>query len=290
MIIGRKSSFPYPILGHRNGIDSNASASFDGGKAGEDYEWSFTIEHDNNDIAKLIRSGKATYACEVDCSGTNFRKCFYPSPGEGSETITVRIPANAVGGRMHVVVTAVAVRDIPGYHNSKSSSFYQGYTFDLEPGDLLAVFGSWDVDLDITAESFKRITSIVQLQLTDNEEIEILLDNKSSIVIELPRSQFGDHEGKLKNPYYKPALLSTIVSEALVYAIQQYNDNEEKTWARVIELKARRDLGYDGFGEAIKDDPSLAFEIARKILDNPFSQLYNLLDELDSNDSDDNES
>lgn len=283
MIIKKKTSFPYPVLGHRKGIDSLAKAGMDEGRVGDDYVWRYTIEHDNEDIENLIHIGKATYVCELDCATTNFRKCFYPEPGSESKTITVHVPMSDIGGRVHVIVTAVALEPIKQYKNSKCTPFYRGYSFDLEPGDILAKFGSWDIDLDISAESHKRITSIIQLQLSDHEEIEVLLDNKSSIVIEIPKSQFGNHEGKLKNPFYKPALLSSMVFEAIVCAIQQYAENEDKTWARVIELKARKDFGYDNLGDLIKEDSSLAFEIARKILDNPFCQLYNLLDELDYN-------
>ena len=287
MIINNKTSFPYPVLGHRRGINSMATSKQEGGRSGDDYVWSFTIDHDNPDIAGLVQSGSARYICEVDCSSTNFRRCFYSAAGADAKTITARVPIRDVGGRVRIAVTAVAVKRISGYHNSRSTSFYQDYSFDLEPGDILAVFGLWDIDLDMSAESFKKITSIVQIQLTDGEEMEVLLDNRNSIIIELPKAQFDQHVGKLKNPYYRPALLSSLIYEAFVYAIQQYNDNDDKTWARIIEIKARRDLGYDNLGDAIKDDPSLAFEISRKILDNPHYHLYNLLDELDATQTDD---
>lgn len=290
MIVSKKASFPYPVLGHRRGIDSHVSSELKNERSGDEYVWTFHLEHDNEDIEHLIDNGRATYICEIDCASTNFRKCFYPNTDKEGRTIIVRIPINEIGGRVHAIVTAVAVDAIDSYHNSKSSSFYQAYSFNLEPGDILAIFGSWDIDLDISAETYKRITSIVQLEISDNEETQVHLEDNNSIVIEIPRSKYGSHEGKLKNPFYKPALLSSLVFEAFSYAIQQFDQYEGKTWARVLDLKSRKDLGID-ISETIKEDPCLALEIARKILDDPHHQLYDLLEALDSSrELDDNDS
>lgn len=291
MKINRDTSFPYPVLGHRKGISSSADASLEGKIVNDDYIWDIIISHDNEDIERLVQSGKVKYACEVECQETYYRNAFYPKIGDDAKHIQVKINKEDIGGRVNIAVTALAVEKLPEYHNSKSSGIYSNYNFDLEPGDILATFGEWDIDLDIEATSYKRITSIVQLQLVDTPEIEIELEDKKAIIIQLPKSKYQAYIDKLKNPFYQPALLSSIVFEAICKAIFQLKDHTESTWGRVLESKLKKDYGYgDDAAEQVAGDLDSAFELTRKMLEDPYCQLYSLLTDINSNrDSDDNE-
>lgn len=282
MNINRNRSFPYPVLGYRKGLDSKASATLSPSTDAENYYWNIAIEHDNDDIDELVKEGKAKYVCEVDCLSTYYRNTFSPDPSGDPRVIVVKVPKTEVGGRVNLVVTALAVSPIVSYHNSKSRGIYTQYSFDVEVGDILAIFDEWDINLDIEAKNYKRITSLIQLSLSDNDEIEIDLNDSKHIVIEIPRSTFGDHMDKLKNPFFKPALLSSLVFEALVKAFQHFSEHTEKTWARVLELKTTTDYGYQNLAESLNDDPDLAFELTRKVLEDPYAKLYGLLDAIPS--------
>lgn len=284
MKINKRISFPYPVLGHRKGINSMADVKMDPKIMDDYYIWDIDILHDNDDIDTLVKSGKAKYACEVECQDTYYRNSFYPEVGGDERHISVKIKNTEIGGGVSIVVTALAVEKLPGYHNSQSIGIYSNYNFDLEPGDILAIFGGWDIDLDIEASSYKRITSILQIQMVDGHEVEVDFNNNKHIIIELPKEKYQQHIDKLKNPFYQPALLASMVFEALSRALLQISGNETKTWARVLEHKAR-DLGYEDIKDRLNSDPELAFELTRKILEDPYFHLYNLLDDIRGNDS-----
>lgn len=279
MRISVKTSFPYPVLGHRKGISSTVDLKLDGKQQDDYYIWDIDIIHDNEDINNLVRTGKAKYVCEVDCVETYYRKTFYPEMGGNEKHIRVKIHNTDIGGVVAFCVTALAIEKIPAYHNSQSTGIYVNYSFNIEPGDILAVFGGWDIPLDDVASSYKRITSILQLHMVDGTELEVDLSDKKHIIIELPKERYSPHIDKLKNPYFQPALLSSIVFEALCRAFQHLSENETKTWARVLEHKAR-ELGYEEVKEKIKDDPDIAYEITRRILEDPYAQLFSLLDDI----------
>lgn len=279
MKINNRISFPYPVLGHRKGIDSTADVTLDTKIQDNFYVWDVEIVHDNDDIDALVRSGKVKYACEVDCPETYYRNSFYPEMGGDEKHIQIRIKNTEIGGKLNIVVTALAIEKLSSYHNSKSAGIYSNYDFPLEPGDILAIFGGWDIDLDIEASSYKRITSILQIQLVDGSEVEINLNEKKHIIVELPKEKYQQHVDKLKNPFYQPALLSSIVFEAFSRAFQHLSENESQTWARVLKHKAT-ELGYDDVETQLKDDLDLAFEITRKVLDDPYFQLFNLLEDI----------
>lgn len=283
MKINRDISFPYPVLGHRKGISSSADASLEAKIQNDEYIWDIIITHDNDDIDELVRNGKVKYACEVECQETYYRSAFYPKIGDDAKHIQVKINRNDIGGRVNFAVTALAVEKLPAYHNSKSTGIYSNYSFDLEPGDILATFGEWDIDLDIEATSYKRITSIIQLRLVDSSEMEIELNDKKAIIIELPKAKFQSHIDKFKNPFYQPALLSSMVFEAICRALLHLKEHEEKTWARVLVSKIQNDYGYDDVAELLSSDSDLAFELTRMILDDPYCQLYNLIEGMTGN-------
>ena len=289
MKINDSLSFPYPVLGHRKGINSMVDLKIDPKKQDDYFVWDITIVHDNEDIDGLVQSGSVKYACEVDCPDTYYRNSFYPEIGGDEKHIQIKVKDTEIGGKVSLVVTALAVEKITAYHNSKSTGIYSNYNFDLEPGDILAVFGGWDIDLDIEASSYKRITSILQLQIVDGTVLEVNLTDKKHIIVELPKEKYEQHRDKLKNPFFQPALLSSIVFEAFVRALQHLGENETYTWARMLEHKAR-ELGYEDVKKQLEDDSDLAFEITRKILEDPYFQLYNLLDDIRSDDGkDDND-
>ena len=284
MKINDRVSFPYPVLGHRKGIDSMADATFEPKMQDDYYVWDIKIIHDNDDIDALVRSGTVKYACEVDCPETYYRNTFYPELGGDERHIQIKIKNTEIEGYLYIVVTALAVEKIPAYHNSKSTGIYSNYNFPLEPGDILAIFGGWDGLLETESLSFKRITSILQIQLVDGKDIEINLNEKKHIIVELPKEKYQQHVDKLKNPFYQPALLSSIVFEAFTRAFQHLSENESQTWARILERKAIQ-LGYDDVITQLNGDSDLAFELTRKVLDDPYFQLFNLLEDLKVDDN-----
>ena len=285
MNINRKRSFPYPVLGLKRGIDSSAKALLKPTTTEDSYVWDITIEHDNCDIDKLVKEGKVRYVCEVECASTYFRHAYFSTDPKNEKRIVVSVPKNEVGGRVNIAVTAIAVQAISNYKNSKASGFYSSYSFSVEIGDIVGIFGDWNTDLDIEAKNYKRITSIIQLQLTDDSEEDVDFSDNKVIVIYLPKGKYLDFVDKLKNPFFRPALLVSLVSNALVRAFQHFEGHESKTWARILQLKAE-DLGYKDILESFKEDPDLAFEISRKILEDPSVQLYNLLNDMESSMSD----
>lgn len=282
MKINKRISFPYPVLGHRKGINSTAKATLDPKIQDDYFIWDIDIEHDNDDIDELIRSGKAKYACEVECPDTFYRNSFYPEIGGDERHIRIQIKNTEIGGFLSIVVTALAVERLPGYHNSKSTGIYSNYSFDLEPGDILAIFDGWDIDLDIEASSYKRITSILQIQMVDGSEIEVNLNEKKHIIIDLPKKKYQQHIDKLKNVFFQPAMLASMVFEAFCKAYQHLSEYDTTTWARVLEHKAR-ELGYEDIKEQIKNDSYIPYEVTRKVLDDPYYHLYNLLDDIRDN-------
>ena len=132
--------FPYPVLGEKDDVTPllvDDDIKFrDPVKTKTDYLFHIDLHQGNREIAELINRGCAEYICEVECRSTFFRKCF-KSAGPSIDVILSR---KAVRGHVDFNCYIIAKQDIPGYSNSGFHSDYGDCTFDLEKGDLLAIF------------------------------------------------------------------------------------------------------------------------------------------------------
>src|SRR5208282_205801 len=93
------------------------------------------IRHECPDLAAHIAAGSAVFGLHVECSRTFYRAWFRQTGPE----VKLNLPANAVRGKVELLAMCVAARDLPAYKLSGQHEDYQGSTFHISPGDLLAV-------------------------------------------------------------------------------------------------------------------------------------------------------
>ena len=126
--------FPYPVLGDLNAIpgekpDAEAIENIPlKEQLALPYRWTFLPSVKNPDILKLIDEGKAQYMCEVTCTATLLRKCFFSKEPK----IEVVIGRKEVNKRVDFAIYVVATQHIADYDNSAASEEYR----ELAPFDL----------------------------------------------------------------------------------------------------------------------------------------------------------
>jgi hypothetical protein len=85
---------------------------------------------------------------------------------------------------------------------------------------------------------------------------------------------FDTYTRNLKGAKYRPAVMASVINEALIYALSQYHDYEDRRWARLLS-SADILSGYDFSKEiAIAD----AIEMAHDILNQPHNALFESLE------------
>lgn len=269
-------SFPHPVLGIGDAINSNIELVATEIKSSADvYEISIKLKQDNVDLVNLLAIGKAEYLCEVTCTNTLFRK----SITSDSNEIEFLVSKKAVKGRVEFLCLLVAKENIKEYSNSESHSDYNGYSFDLGVGDILAYFGEFSFNADIIYEKLKAVSSF--MEIVENSDLTYTnIDlKKSKIQVELSSEAYKliQSDSISREPKFSPVFHSSIVLNALLTALYNFEEHRDYLWAQVIDYRLKNDRQLKNI--SIEEKENIP-EIAQRLLGNPFNRLLEGLNEI----------
>ena len=277
MKINNSTSFPYPVLGIRNdiipGLPENSVVIEE--VASDVYNYSFivTLNFNNPMISQLIEDGKAIFTCEVDCNTTWYNQCF----NSRSNAIEISIPRRNVNGRMYFRSFIVAISDIKGYDNPNKHIDFDGFKFDIEPGEILAAFPSISVDTDLRSDILHVAGTYMEIRKDDNAtETKYRLDS-DKIGVVLPTALYNIYQSKIGEQNVQ-IIHASLAFNALVCALYNLDDMRDKDllWVRCLIARIKEEERFSAFLEQIdkKDVPSLA----QALLGNPYERLFDFLE------------
>lgn len=263
-------SLPYPVLGISDDIMPLLPEDAAVVKLTEDarnYLFSITLNYSNKDIANLIETEKADFSCEYECAKTMLRCCLKSRTNQ----FNISIPRNYINGRINFNCFVSVREDIQDYSNAGFNDDYQGAKFNLEPGDILVAFPQFHYDADIKYDKLQAAGSFMQIR-ESNLHNEVYFDiSGNKIEILLPTSLYELY----CNPQVKGAaevIHSSLVLNALTYALINIEDHYQTTWARTIYYRLEHE---DGFSREELDDISKIPGLAQRLLKDPYRRLFN---------------
>ncbi len=268
-------SLPYPVLGIQDDIYpllEDGCVQMDNPiKTASGYKFAISLTQRNKDITELIHLGKAEYACEVTCKDTFLRRCCHSS----SPQLEIELDRKEVCGHIDFQCYIVAKVDIPNYSNKDFNEDYYGFKFDLEVGDMLAVFplAWWNTEIKFdklfAAGSFMQIVEAAE----GVEKTWFNLDDER-ILIEMPHDLFIQYQ-RIGNSFPE-VIHSSLVHNALVYALCNVAEYHEKGKLWADSIMARMDepelQQYD------LTDMAQVYEVADILLQDPYKRLLHSLE------------
>lgn len=282
-------SYPYPVLGINDDvktkIERGKAVSFDKTTSdAECYNFTVHLRQDNPTITQLIKAGKAEYMCEVNCSGTLYHHCFSSSEPD----LTFRIGRRTVSGRM-TIDSYIVVKESFEYTNPLFNDDYEGVTFHMEPGDILAIFNEGIYNLDIKYDKLFAAGTYMQIEEDPNPDNKYpWFDlNTEKIMITLPHAMYEQYSLFIHNDLnYMEIVHSSLVYNALVYALLNFDDPkyEKKMWHDCINYRIKTEKELSDF-ELLNDnqDIQMAYDLAQRLLGNPYQRMFNHLQQLKEN-------
>ena len=189
-----------------------------------------------------------------------------------------KVPRKQVKGRVEFVCLLVAKQNIYSYSNSNSHSDYNGFSFEIDKGDVLAYFGEFSFNADIKYEKLKAVSSfmdIVEMEDLSHTNIDL---KKNKIEVQLPTEDFDIFRSDAigKEPLFSPLFHSSIVLNALLIALYNFEEHkEEYQWAKVIEYRLKNEKQFETLSIVEKENIP---EIAQRLLGNPFRRMLNGLE------------
>lgn len=289
MRIGKKL-FPYPTLNNSKNMscfkDCNFSLEYD------DYDDNENLVLKNahivvgdDTISKLLDEGKLKSTVIVECSSTIYRRNFEVSKVERDITI----PLNNLREQVVISCFVYANEDFT-FNSSNFLEDYDGYSFDIEKYDIIAIDDGFTTRVEYDEEKDKKVSSIFTVVVDENITDKVMKIEPTSrkIIIHLPEEQFGCYENMKNNDNYRELFFSIMTVPALIFCMQNIQDrllyNEETLdnvridykWFESIEIAYKNNSDENLTDDVFKkcDIPTLSQQLMNYASVTAISDLF----------------
>lgn len=277
MKISNNTSFPYPVLGLRDditpGLTSDPIVIDSDDSDVYNYSFKVTVNFENVTIQSLIDQGLAEFTLEADCNKTFYNHCFRSK----SKVIDVKIARRDINERVYFRTYITAIKDIPNYDNPGKHEDFEGFIFNIEPGEILAVFPTISVDTDLRSDILHIAGTYMEIRKDDNatETAYRLNDNKIGII--LPTALYKVYQSKIGEQNVQ-IIHASLAFNALSYALYNLDDMRDKDylWVRCLLARFNEEERFSPYREKI-DKPEIP-SLAQALLGNPYERLFNFLE------------
>lgn len=276
---------PYPVLSAENedvrpSLKDIESIKIDHVAKDDSFCFTARLQQRNDTIKKLIEDNKAKYMFVLTCPTTVLQEKRLSSAPE----ITIEVNKQSVNGHLDFDCYVVLIEKIT-YSNIGFADIYEGLSFDLEAGNILVRFPHLETNMDLSNEKMFASKAFVEFVKSKKDVVEMGFDT-DIINIYLPQKQYDNYLEIHNNALYSDLIISSIVHEAIVMAILNYDDDSHSSlrWADalntlIIRLSEKR---FSLKGLSKDDRIKKSWELANLVLKNPHERLFDSIIKIDS--------
>ena len=285
--MSRNASLPYPVLSSYEDdieprLDANSvlvTPTHDRKK----YSFSIQLLLENEDILRYIEEGKAEYTCEVTCARTYLRKCYH-SQFAG---FTIELGRKEVIGDIWFKCFVTVKEDILDYHNSQFNEDYEDALFDMDPGDMLAIFPSMKYTANLKYDKLYSAGSFMVVQEDKNNSTVWFDATGDKILVYLPTPMFEQFQSFSGNQDFNELFHASIVFNALFKCISEYDPKTQDNllWVSAIRYRINTE---DALSDFDMEDKTRSYELAQALLADPYKRLFKKLSEQEQQQDKDN--
>jgi len=219
-------SYPHPVVGNADDVPGAAyQATFEYASDPQFYYITISVACSSKTLSRLIDKGDACYVLHIECSNTMYRRAFEFT----DESHRFQVPANHLNGTVEVNAFVRAKKNIAVYRLEGAHTDYEGASFRVEVGDVLAVGEGQLFEAESIHDSLKRVGSIMVIERSpqDGDHPMMVELNSEKIRILLCKGDF-DAYGKLKLiPALTSHLTTTIVLPVLIEALHVIESGDQ---------------------------------------------------------------
>lgn len=231
-------------------------------------------------LKELISQKIAAYCIHVECASTRYRDCFTFFDND----FEVDIPVSDLEGKVEVSRFVVCLSPKQNYSSGEFHEDFSGRSFDLLPGDILAVAPTAEFPAS-KKDELATIPSIFAIVANDDEDsppIDVhLMGPKIKVILSpsLHRSFVDlnssvDARALLTSMVLIPALVFTVHELRVTDQIYSFND---KRWFDVIRRRLEN-LGVDIM--KLDEYPDSDLVLAGRLLNDPIVDAFDDLNEI----------
>ena len=271
-------AYPYPVLTAYSD-DVQPALVAQNVQVGEmqvinnDYVLPLTLILEDQKLLQLIAEGKAEYMFDVNCPASLYRRCINSKHNE----VDIVFPFKRVSGvakiRPYVIAKTAFTYQNPAFHPD-----YGNESFEIEEGDVLAIFNVVTYDFEINYNQLKAFSSIMFIRKADDEnekDIRYLMD-EPKIVIILPVDKFAKYNQFKADPQYTSAVHASLAQNALLAVLMQTSwtdeDPQEPLWKRTIRYRVTHEEELIPYNDLTNQENLVM--IAQKLLGDPIQRMF----------------
>ena len=272
MKIERRRLFPYPVLAEERDdyktCKFSAAVKLSNDAAGN-LVFDVNLSTDCAELNRLIAGGDAEFLFHVECPTTIYRKVFTHAVGD----FVCKIPLTHVKEKLYLVAFIILRRSVKNFSCDDWNEDFDGLSFDLQRGNILAYQNFEPLGLPEDPNLFKNVGSIFSVckLLDDDKPFEFDLTTQK-IRIYLNSKDYSLYRRYCENPSMQPILNALIILPVLVSVFddlkQDLQEHESDAW--FLSLKAayrRRNLD---FVKMLDSEKSL--KLAQEVMSAPLTQ------------------
>lgn len=275
--------YPYPVLAEYS--DDYRTGAFevniDLTKEGYDVKAHFLATLTSASLKKLILEGKAKFVYHLECAQTGFRKVHITDKIDAVETLSNK----EVSGKLQICPFVVAVEDIEEYTSPEFHTDYDGLSFKVEAGCVMAVGRMVTADIIKDIDDLANTPSVFSIiRNADATCKQMLVDfSGRKIVIKLPLNDYYSYKTLSNNPQAQSILNSLTVIPALTYvlselkllSVEERQENGDNLWYKTVRKALLTQFECDIESADFSNQNTI--ELAQKLINDPISDAFSML-------------
>lgn len=275
MKIDNRRLFAYPVLAEEHDdyktceFSAKMEISLD---ASNNIVFQFNFSTDCAEIRNLITEGDAEYLFHAECPSTIYREVFRSSV----ENFSCKIPRNIIKKEINCVALIVSRRDIKNFQCADWNEDFNGISFNLPKGSVLAYKNLSTLKINEDLNIFKNVASIFSVYKKIGLEAFDIEMTSEKIKIGLNEKDYVLYRKYCSNLQMQPILNAIIILPALVYVFEELKADEDfeiygdKAW--FLALKAAYQRKKINFAKYVKEEENTSIKLAQEIMSLPLTK------------------
>ena len=220
----------------------------------------------------------------MDCPSTHYRRCLKGR----SEKFEIKLPSKEVAGKVNFQPYLIAKEDFE-YYNEGFHEDYDNESFDIELGDVLAIFNPFSYDFSINYSELRAYSSIMTVRKAQSESVKEIryIADEDKIVVELPIEKYDQYLQFKNDPNYIPIIHASIVQNALLAVLLQEDwsqNTDDLLWKRTIRYRVEHEEGLKKYKD-FSDKENLIM-LSHKLLGDPIQRMFDTITLCTNSDDD----
>ena len=272
-------SFPYPVQGIGNGIESRSLWQYSVEQNKAEYILTIDVQLNDKSIEDYIKYDMGDYVCEIECTSTFLRRCERSKNGH----FEIKLSKSEIAREVTFELSVVVKEPIEDYTNTQLNPIFIDYEINLEPGDLLAYIGKDKFSADIIYEKLDKVSTFMIIR-EDGQvtQTEIKLDTEK-IEILIPSAMYTHYKEEIKgSSTYSAIIHGSLVFNALLHALNNITSYPDKLWARCIMTRIEKDVEIAklNIDPTEEEDRVELPKLAQALLGDPFKRLFTSIEKI----------